>query len=129
MNLGPLEPALRNALLNEDPGEPHQFGFALAKVEWTIPMEGGVMSAPTPVRYHGVRAYWFIAFGFFWMFIASRDARELAGRFPFVGAEELLTIPRGHQLDPRKLFATMVRAVKANEARRARKRRGAAQHD
>lgn len=92
VDLGPHAEKIRSMLQREEPGEPHEYGFALIKVTG-LDTEGEIMIGPVPVRYHGARAYHFMARGYRWVFLVSKESAALKGQFPPVGNDSTLFIP------------------------------------
>jgi hypothetical protein len=115
VKLGPHADSIRHILLRKDPGELHHYGFALAKIAG-LESHGEMIVAPRRRRYEGLHSYEFMAFGFIWVFIVSKDSDKLVGRFPFVGGECCLTIPVVH-LNKQKLFTRLRRAFGLNRQR------------
>ena len=95
-------------LRDQDAGQPHEFGFALAKVVG-LELHGTMIIAPMAAKYKGHRAYRFTARGYEWAFVVSVTTDRLKEEFPFVGAHTTLYIPFLRQ-DRRLLFANIRRA-------------------
>ena len=108
VNLGQHAESLGVMLENQDPGQPHQFGFALAKVVG-LELHGTMVIAPMAAKYKGHRAYRFMARGYDWAFVVSSTADQLKEEFPFVGSHQSLHIPFVPH-DKRRLFASIRRA-------------------
>jgi hypothetical protein len=105
VDLGPLAEDIRVRLLNNDPGDPAEYGFAIAKVGG-LGMHGHMLEAPMRRRYNGFRMYQFMARGYLWCFAATRGAPSLSRSMPFVGTMPDLLIPLVH-LDREELFAAI----------------------
>lgn len=105
VDLGPHAERLRTMLHMGQPGAPHEYGFALAKVTG-LDTHGYMIIGPVKSRYRGHRAYHFMAGGYEWVFVVSSDSRGLHERFPFVGTHKVLYIPTIRH-DQRALFAKL----------------------
>jgi hypothetical protein len=92
VDLGPHAEGIRTMLQREDPGEPHEYGFALIKATG-LDTEGEIMIGPAPGRYHGVRVYHFMARGYRWVFLVSRKPLALQDQLPSIGTNGRLFIP------------------------------------
>lgn len=92
VNLGPRAQVLKAMLRSSSAGEPHEFGFALARIDGVAAARTMVVG-PSRLNYQGRAAYNFIALGMRWVFIASRVEARFGERFPFVGSEPTLIIP------------------------------------
>jgi hypothetical protein len=68
------------------------------------------MTAPVKWHCEGHRVYHFLAHGFVWVFVVSGHSEQLAGRFPFVGADRDLVIPP-FKFDRSKFFAQLRSAM------------------
>lgn len=108
VKLGPFAARLTAMIHEGDPGEPPEFGFALAKVVG-LDTHASMISAPAANRYHGHRVYNFMARGYEWVFVVSGSSDRLRDRFPFVGQDPILCIPILTR-DRRRLFANICRA-------------------
>jgi hypothetical protein len=108
VDLGRRAEPLRRMLREGNAGEPHEYGFALAKVVG-LELHGEMISAPVPAKYEGHRAYRFMARGYEWAFVVSGSARSLKEEFPFVGTHTQLYLPFLKK-DKRQLFSSIRRA-------------------
>ena len=112
VNLGPLADRLRAMLLAEQPGAPHEYGFAIAKVAG-LGTRGDMILSPVKSEYRGRRAYHLMARGYEWVFVVSRDSLALTEHFPFVGSDPtMLWVPTIHH-DRGELFAQLRNAFPA----------------
>ena len=117
VNLGPFAARIASMIRHEDPGEPHEFGFALAKVVG-LDTHGSMITAPAISRYEGHRAYHFMARGYDWAFVVSGRSDRLRDQFPFIGDHSVLHIPFIAR-DRRRLFASIRQAFpRAFESRK-----------
>lgn len=92
VRLGPHAEAIRQILLREDPGPPHNYGFALAKITG-LDMGGEMIISPIRRRYGDRHAYHFTARGYEWVYLVTNDYASLIEHFPFVGSTPQLFIP------------------------------------
>lgn len=120
VRLGPLAEPLRTMLLTEQPGEAHQFGFVLGKITG-LTMRGQMMLSPVKRRFAGRWCYLFMARGYEWIFLASRDTASLASESDFTGGSSTLRISKA-EYDQHRLLTLLQRAFPKAlaEARRAR---------
>jgi len=106
VDLGPLASRLRTMLRTEQPGAPYEFGFAIAKVAG-LGTRGDMILSPVRSRYRSRRAYYLMARGYEWAFVASGDSAGLVEHIPFVGVDpEALWVPLVHH-DRGALFAQL----------------------
>lgn len=96
VDLGPLAERLRTMLRTEQPGAPHEYGFAIAKVVG-LGTRGDMILGPLRSRYRGRRTYYLMARGYEWAFVASDDSVGLIEHIPFVGLDpQTLWVPSNH---------------------------------
>ena len=109
VNLGPYAEPLRQMLLAEDPGQAHEYGFALARLTG-LDTHGTMFVGPAPKRYGTARAYQFLALGYVWVFVVAREAASMQASFPFVGSEPRLYVP-ALAVQKSALYASIRRAL------------------
>jgi hypothetical protein len=91
VRLGLHAETIRNMLAGEDAGDPLEFPFALIKIEGTEHTDRIIM-APGLSRFQGHNAYFFMAYGYEWIFVVSRHSHTLPRDYPFVGLKKELVI-------------------------------------
>ncbi|MCD4750827.1 MAG: hypothetical protein K8R59_15750 [Thermoanaerobaculales bacterium] len=81
-------------LLNEDPGEPHEYGItAVALIDWaTRELIDGVVFHPVRVRKEGARGYVFAFCGCAWMYVVASHLPPAARNLE-LKADGSLTVP------------------------------------
>lgn len=89
--LGPFAEHARKMLLDGRGGTPGELGFLIARV---VGSQAGksIISGPMRVKLHGRHCYHFLARGYRWFFIASRDAGQWASALPLVGSSQELRV-------------------------------------
>jgi hypothetical protein len=105
VQLGPHGERLRHMLQSQQPGMPHEYGFALAKVTG-LNSHGDMILSPARTKYRGLHSYHFMARGYEWAFVVSSQAASLRGHFPFVASDPVLYVPT-IVLDQSALFAEL----------------------
>jgi hypothetical protein len=91
VNLGPHAEKIRAMLVTEKPGEPSKYCFTLIKIEG-VKIADTIIHAPERVRFRKHIAYFFLAYGYEWIFIISSHSNELPEEYPFVGMKPELVI-------------------------------------
>jgi|GEM_PF-3208024 len=71
-------------LVAEDPGKPSKCRFAAVKIEGAKSADT-VIHAPDRIVIGGLNAYFFLAYGFEWLFLISNHSGDVPKDFPFVG--------------------------------------------
>ena len=94
VDLGVHEDRIRQMLLNQDPGQAHQYGCIMQTV--TV---GGklldVVRQPDFLRSDGFPSYRLLAGGFLWMWVVGSRSEKFASRQFFPSAEKGIVILRG----------------------------------
>jgi hypothetical protein len=108
VDLGPHGEQIRDRVLREQPGDPTEYGFAIAKVGG-LGMHGDLIEAPQRTKYKGFHVYQFLARGYIWCFATTKGAKSLTSSMPFVGTIRDLPIPIVN-LNRGELFANIRRA-------------------
>jgi hypothetical protein len=120
VNLGPHAEIIRLMLVAEDPGEPSKYRIAVVKIDGAE-IADTVIHAPNKLRIGGLNAYFFLAFGYEWLFLISNHIGNVPKGFPFVGSHpELVMLIRAS--DEKGFIQEMRRRMSGellNKAKRA----------
>jgi hypothetical protein len=84
VNLGPHAEKIRSMLVAEDPEDPDKYRFAVVKIEGAK-IADTVIQAPDRIRIGNLNAYFFLAYGYEWLFLISNHSGNVPKDFPFVG--------------------------------------------
>jgi hypothetical protein len=84
VNLGPHAEKIRLMLVAEDPGKPDKYRFAVIKLE-AAEIADTVIHAPDRIKIGNLNAYFFLAYGYEWLFLISNHSGNVPKDFPFVG--------------------------------------------
>ncbi len=94
--LGPHGPKIKKMLQNENPGPPEKYCFTLLKLEGTE-FNQRLITPPFRTRFpskaEDLNCLYFVAFGFYWIFITSKQSHLIPDTHPFVGFQDELRIP------------------------------------
>jgi hypothetical protein len=108
VHLGSRAAQLRSMIVAAKPGDPEDFGFALAKLTG-LDLHGTLIMAPIARRMRTHRAYILMAGGYDWVFIGSRPTSDLRQYMPCVGLTDTLCVPSIAQ-DRARLFSNLQKA-------------------
>jgi hypothetical protein len=112
VNLGPHREPLRRMLLSDDPGEAHEYPFALVRIAG-VDFAPTLITAPGRTRFGGVWAYMLTAMGFQWVFLASRQTARVGQHPFFVGSSRNVLIVPVHRQGRDEFIRELVSHVPA----------------
>ena len=98
VRLGPYAERIRNRLLNEEPGEPHQYAFAIMRMDG-FEQTNALVTAPAKTiwdKYLRLNCYHFLAFGYQWYYVISNRSNTIPPGFAFVGFQGVLPVTTEH---------------------------------
>jgi len=84
VNLGPHAERIRSMVLAEDPGQPSKYRVAVVKIDGAKSADT-VIHAPDRTMIGGLNAYFFLAYGYEWLFLISNHSGDVPKDFPFIG--------------------------------------------
>ena len=91
VNLGPHAERIRSMLVVEEPGKPSKYRVAVVKIEGAKSADT-VIEAPDRIRIGNLNAYFFLAYGYEWLFLISSHSGNVPKDFPFIGTKPELVM-------------------------------------
>ena len=107
VSLGPHEDRIRERLVAQDPGEPHEYGCMLISVRGAHNLTE-IMRFPSRRRYAGKVAYVYLLAGLVWQYIVS-SSKPSSQHHDFLDAEGLVILVAGRtEADILRSFAKRI---------------------
>ncbi len=92
VTLGPHESRLRKMVIDENPGEPHEYGCIIVAAPSIINIIEELILPPEPLRLNGFRCFRAVLAGMFWFFFTSSHTEKFEFNQLFLSKDGRLLI-------------------------------------
>lgn len=120
VSLGPHEEKLRVMILEDNPGDYHQYGCLMINTSSYFKLTEKILMAPQPTKFDGHNCYMFLMAGLFWVFFVSNHTSVLPYREKLFlksdGTLPLIVDDKASKLFLEKTFSEWKRSGKLDEA-------------